>query len=350
MPALYLSTGKTAGDEVSSTYEGRHVTLEESYLTHPYHVADGFVDKGDPVLINTGQQAIVGVAFKSAVAATDYIALDTEGIWFLYVHGVITDGTLEGMAHVLVAGDPVYIKKVPGTGAGSTTILSGQNDPAKYIAFGTLLGTVAASLESANTPTLVAVKVHNDFGFENHQIGQYYGVFDEEMLIDMTVSVAGGQNNPGWMRAFLGAANAIAATKTLYGLSIRLTNEVVASAGYLVGGEIKVVQNAAAGTLAELKALKVQIDNPVSGVTTMARVFHIQATGAGTAPAVRTAIDFESSGTAGTRESLFHFHAATDFGMLGPFTTPAAGNAIDIPIDVNGTYYHINAYVTVGHN
>lgn len=37
MPALYLATGREAGDEISSTYEGRHITLEESYLTHAVH-------------------------------------------------------------------------------------------------------------------------------------------------------------------------------------------------------------------------------------------------------------------------------------------------------------------------
>ena len=344
MPALYLATGKSAGDQCSSTGEGRHITLEESYLTHPYHSADGLVDKGDPVLINTGEGQIVGVALESAVAATDLISIDTEGIWFLNVHGVITDGTLEGMAHILVAGDPVYIKKVPGTGAGSTTILSGQNDPAKYLPFGTLLGTVAASLEATNTPTIAAVKVHNDFGFENHRIGQYFGVFDEEMEIDMAVCVAGGQNNPGWLRAFLKPSDAILATKKLYGISIRLENDQVNSAGYLVGGEFKVVQNAAAGALAELCGFKCQIDSPVAGVTTLAHVLYIQATGAGTAPAVRCAIDFESSGTTGTLESLFYLRSFTTFGgnASDALTVPSG----TIAVNVAGVIHFIQLYST----
>lgn len=70
----------TAGEEVSSTYEGRHVTLLESELTHTSHT-DGFVNKGDPVRAGN----IVGVALKSGAAATDLIPIDTEGIWALTV-------------------------------------------------------------------------------------------------------------------------------------------------------------------------------------------------------------------------------------------------------------------------
>jgi len=37
------------GEEISSTYEGRHVTVLESDLIHPTH-ADDLVDKADPVV------------------------------------------------------------------------------------------------------------------------------------------------------------------------------------------------------------------------------------------------------------------------------------------------------------
>jgi len=65
----YDVSNRSVGDEISSTYEGRHLSFVESDLTHPPHT-DGFVDKGDPV--NVGD--IVGVAFKSAAAATDIIS------------------------------------------------------------------------------------------------------------------------------------------------------------------------------------------------------------------------------------------------------------------------------------
>jgi len=76
----YYSDFARAGDQVSSTAEGRHITIEESNLVHPVH-ADGFVDKGDPVAFWDG----VGVALDSANAATDHITVETEGIWKLLV-------------------------------------------------------------------------------------------------------------------------------------------------------------------------------------------------------------------------------------------------------------------------
>jgi len=134
MPALYLATGKTAGEECSSTYEGRHITLEESYLTHPYH-ADGFVDKGDPC--NVGD--IVGVAFNSAAAATDYIALDTEGIWFLNIIASDDVGT-----SAVAPGDELYI---------NTGVVSKR---ASGIPFGKALCTLTGSVSNQ----VGAVKVH----------------------------------------------------------------------------------------------------------------------------------------------------------------------------------------------
>ena len=76
----YYNQYRPAGDEISSTYEGRHVLIQESYLVHPAHT-DGLVDKGDPVAFFDG----VGVALKSATSNTDVIPIDTEGIWRLSV-------------------------------------------------------------------------------------------------------------------------------------------------------------------------------------------------------------------------------------------------------------------------
>jgi len=151
MPALYLATGHTAGEECSSTYEGRHITVEESYLAHAYH-SDGLVDKGDPCIIG---ENIVGVALNDAAAATDLIALDTEGIWFLNVVGSVSDGTSDGIAKALAPGDVVYIEQTPGSGVN----LSGESDPNRFKQFGFLLGDVNANVTTA---TLVAVKVHGE--------------------------------------------------------------------------------------------------------------------------------------------------------------------------------------------
>ena len=76
----YYSLYGYAGDELSSTGEGRVVNIQEGYLIHPAH-ADGLVDAGDPVAFFDG----IGVALKSAEAAGDHIPVDTEGIWRLSV-------------------------------------------------------------------------------------------------------------------------------------------------------------------------------------------------------------------------------------------------------------------------
>lgn len=140
MPALYLATGREAGDECSSTYEGRHLTLEESYLTHPTH-ADGFVNKGDPVVVGAD---IVGVALKSAAAATDFVAIDTEGIWFLTVLDVDYEGT-----SAVIPGDEITINM-------STCALSKIQNKSTNQRFGYALGNVS----NGGAGAVCAVKVH----------------------------------------------------------------------------------------------------------------------------------------------------------------------------------------------
>ena len=77
----YLNPYAVAGEEISSTGEGRHVNILEGDLVHPAH-ADVFVNKGDPVSFGIGWFGLgVGIALKSASANTDVIPVDTEGIW-----------------------------------------------------------------------------------------------------------------------------------------------------------------------------------------------------------------------------------------------------------------------------
>ena len=142
--AYPVADALTVGDEISSTYEGRHVTLLESDLVHPTH-ADGFVDKADPVVSATGRPAIVGVAFKSAAAATDRIAIDTEGIWNLDV--VATD---DAGGSAVAGGDCIYINT-------TTAVLSKISNGATQVPFGYALGIIT----SGNTEA-IAVKVHFD--------------------------------------------------------------------------------------------------------------------------------------------------------------------------------------------
>jgi len=132
---------RVAGTEVSSTYEGRHLTFLESELTHPTH-ADDFVDKGDPVVV--GAQ-IVGVAFKSAAAATDLIAIDTEGIW---VQSVVAYNDFGPSA--VAAGDQLYINR-------TTCEISKRSNETTHSPFGYALGAIG----DGSTAT-IAVKVHFD--------------------------------------------------------------------------------------------------------------------------------------------------------------------------------------------
>lgn len=135
----YDQTGRSAGEECSSTYEGRHITVLESELTHPTH-GDGFVDGGDPVLHGDN---IVGVAFKSAAAATDYIAIDTEGIWWLTVYGTNEDGNV-----AVTYGDDIYI-------AIDGCLLSKNNNKATHRYFGRALDAVVSG-----TSEVIPVKLH----------------------------------------------------------------------------------------------------------------------------------------------------------------------------------------------
>lgn len=145
MPVRYLATGHVAGEECSSTGEGRHLSIEESLLTHPSHT-DGLVDHGDPVVFGGANGYGVGVAFTSAAAATDVIALDTEGIWYLSV--VASDDT--GVSAV-DEGDVIYINL-------TTCILSKIKNMATQRVFGYSLGDLTGSAVAA----VCAVKVHWD--------------------------------------------------------------------------------------------------------------------------------------------------------------------------------------------
>ena len=165
------------GDEISSTYEGRHITLLESDLIHPAH-ADGMVDKGDPICSATGHPAIVGVAFRSAALAADRIAIDTEGIWNLdvYAHDDAGDVAVAG-------GDCIYINI-------TNAQLSKISNGATHRPFGYALGIVGSGLTEA-----IAVKVHFDQSVVNAK-RDYYTVTSGAYTYGRhsTAVFAGGQS------------------------------------------------------------------------------------------------------------------------------------------------------------
>jgi len=172
-----VADAKDPGEEISSTYEGRHITLLESDLIHPTH-ADGFVDKGDPICSATGHPAIVGVAFKSAAAATDLIAIDTEGIWNLDVVAVDDAGN-----SAVAGGDCIYINT-------TTAVLSKISNGATQRPFGYALGIITGGATNA-----IAVKVHFDQAIINAK-RDYYTVTSGAYTYGRhsTAVFAGGQS------------------------------------------------------------------------------------------------------------------------------------------------------------
>jgi len=335
MPALYLATGREAGDEISSTYEGRHVTLEESYLTHPYH-ADGFVDKGDPVLVG---DEFVGVALKSAAAATDLIAIDTEGVWFLSVFGCITDGTVNGAAHTMIPGDPVYIKRVLGT---DTSILSGQSDPQNYRRFGYLLGDVTADLESG-TPDVVAVKVHGATSQLTNpkDYGVSIGVMSDNLVLDVVSAKASGQLEVSGLSMFAKLSSIMAANgDRVHAIKVRLEDTLAATGGDLQGIRTQVHCNNAAGVWTRLYGQYIAIANTASSAITESIGLAIAMGGAGAAPAMQTALQIMGDGTLGTLQGWFQTEIGRGAGLKA--NVAAVGNtAFEIPILVDGVRYCI---------
>lgn len=105
----YYDPNREAGEEISSTGEGRHIYVQEVVLVH-VDPGDGLVDKGQPVAFWEG----VGIALKSASSTAENIPIDTEGIWrvsvtataaivigqslFIDVNGVVTDSPANAMA------------------------------------------------------------------------------------------------------------------------------------------------------------------------------------------------------------------------------------------------------------
>jgi len=135
----------TLGTEVSSTYEGRHITATAAELNHGDVLA--VVTKGYPVIFDIVAGAHgVGVAFNTEVAETDLIAVDTEGIWNL---SVVSSDDLGNS--LVVAGDPLFINT-------TTAVISKIRDNATQIPFGYAL---SQGLGDGAAHTC-AVKVHWD--------------------------------------------------------------------------------------------------------------------------------------------------------------------------------------------
>jgi hypothetical protein len=128
----YLDPYREAGEEISSTYEGRHISVQEIVLVHAPQ-GGTLVQKGQPVAFWEG----VGIALKTATSISENVPIDTEGIWRVSVTAAIAP---------IVIGQSLYIDTV-----GVVT-----DDPTNAMAiFGYSLQTIL------NPGTeIIAVKVH----------------------------------------------------------------------------------------------------------------------------------------------------------------------------------------------
>lgn len=113
-------------------------------MIHKAGNVGGFVDKGNPVIFGTPLGHGIGVAFTSAVAATDLVAVDTEGIWVVDVVAADDGGNV-----AIAGGDVLYINT-------TTAVVSAIATGATQIPFGYALGiiTTPGNIER------IAVKLH----------------------------------------------------------------------------------------------------------------------------------------------------------------------------------------------
>jgi hypothetical protein len=143
MPNLYHDYYNLEPREISSTYEGRHVTLPAELINSP--TGGGVVVAKDPVTFGTVSDGWgVGVAFNAGTA-TDQISIDTEGIWCLDVVAVDDAGN-----SAVRIGDPIFINR-------TTCVLSKMRNQATHIPFGYALDTIDTGVTAG-----IAVKVHWD--------------------------------------------------------------------------------------------------------------------------------------------------------------------------------------------
>lgn len=181
---------QTAGTEVSSTYEGRHLTVRDDELIHPV-AADTFVNKGDPVVLcDAGAPATygaaVGVALIDGVVAATEVSLDTEGIWNLqvYAENDLGNNAIEiGDRLYIRAGDLSGVQSVDGLGDAE---ISKITDSRTQVPFGYALGSMVAGGEG-----IIAVKVHWDPSLDN-EARQWTTVLTGTYGRHKTAELAGG--------------------------------------------------------------------------------------------------------------------------------------------------------------
>ncbi len=308
---------QTAGTEVSSTYEGRHLTVREDELIHPY-IADGFVNKGDPVVlcdagVPTSYGRAVGVAFRDGAAVADWIAIDTEGIWNLTVYAEDDAGNA-----AIEIGDLLYIRAgnlpgaadADGTGDGE---ISKINDGATQVPFGFALGSMVAGGSG-----VIAVKVHWNPSMDNAK-RTYYTAPDGEYAYGKhhTTIFAGGQNTG--LEYFNQQVTGVM-DGNLYGLGtwLEIAAGFTSNASILCPFEVGIYD--AGATLTTSRVVMIQIQGIFASAVDLLHIFRLNIAAAG-----------------GAITALFAAANPGSIGFLVSATTGSTKNG-DIPIaDVVGT-------------
>ena len=247
------------GDQISSTYEGRHVTLYADNLEHGTDRT--VVTKGWPVW--WGEHAI-GMPFRTqAAGANELEAVDTEGIWCIDVYGRNDAGNAE-----VNPGEQLYINTTTG-------VVSMISDGATQICLGYALGTVTSAAVER-----IAVKVHFDPSLDNAK-RTYYTVTSGAYVYGKhhTAIFTGGQSTG--LEYF---NQQVTGTQTgpLYGLGtwLELAVGYTALAGQpLVGFEVGLYDAGATLTGGLLIGIQMQMQ-PVSDPTGGQYNFRINNTGA----------------------------------------------------------------------
>lgn len=233
-------------DEVSSTYEGRHLTVAASQISS-HDPAHALQQKGHPLVVG---ENIVGVAFNTEVLGTDLISFDTEGIWLLSVVA------LNPAAVVITAGDELFINK-------ATAIIS--NDPNKntHAHFGYALGGVTAG----NT-AIISVKVHWDPDDAEEVVGTraaplVNAVADHEFRKYYYEAQGGGESVGDWLELEVSTLANSWAAAMFRRLTIPGDGNIVT--GYAAVAELELAVGAGAGLLDTMTVLQM---NNLPGIWT----------------------------------------------------------------------------------
>jgi hypothetical protein len=227
------------------------------------------------------------------------------------------------------------------TPASNTTVLTGETDWSHFVPFGHVLGDVTAHV---STPTIVAVKVHCEAhgtidGFLNFGSGSTAA---GNMLLEGSTTL----RESVALRGFFAPESILLAGEQIHGINFRIVDNLIATGGEITCAEFKSVRDEATdASVSAMTGVKIDCDNKNGGIAPYIRGLDIVCEGvAGTTPARRSAIHFNSMGTAGTLEALFELEAFTNFGGVASDTlnTPSG----TIAVNVAGVIHYLQLYST----